>query len=54
MEYVNGDCIQFDSRVEIDEVQSALMVSLKGKDAQKYKDSVEKMLSLMDLMYMNW
>lgn len=48
------DKIQFSSRYEIDEVISALQIFLKEHPNAREKETVQKLINLLDVMYMEW
>lgn len=48
------DMIQFESRYEIDEVINVLEIFKKEHPNTKEKITVEKLIRLLDLMYMEW
>lgn len=49
------DCIQFESRREIDEVCGIIAEWQKAHGAKDDKaDTAEKLLKLLDVMYMEW
>lgn len=51
---INMDKVQFESRREVDEVACALQEWLdKNKQDSKAK-TVERMIDLLDAMYMSW
>lgn len=48
------DKIQFESRGEIDEVACALQEWLDKNKQDKKSKTVERMIDLLDAMYMSW
>lgn len=50
----NMDKIQFESRCEIDEIVDALDTYQKEHPKSRSKETVQKMLDLLNMMYMEW
>lgn len=48
------DKIQFESRHEIDTVMNALDTFLEEHPDEKEKETIKKLSSLLDVMYMEW
>lgn len=48
------DKIQFSSRYEIDEVINALQIFLKEHPNAREKETIQKLINLLDVMYMEW
>lgn len=51
MQYEHGDCIQFESRSEIEKV---IEVLLEWLDKNGHNDQIQRMVDLLDVMHMNW
>ena len=51
MQYINGDCIQFESRSEIEKVISVL---LEYMDEHGHDPQIQRLVDLLDVMHMNW
>lgn len=50
----NMDKIIFESRQEIDEVSDALDTFLKEHPEARGRESIQKLIGLLDVMYMEW
>ena len=50
----NMDCIKFEYRSEIDEIETALDCYLKDHPSADNKETVKEMIHLLDVMYMSW
>lgn len=48
------DCIQFESRWEIEEVISALEEWQKSHKSDNKADTVKRLIELLDVMHMEW
>ena len=49
-----GDCIKFEYRSEVDEVENALEIYLKEHPAESNKETVKRMIDLLEVMYLEW
>lgn len=50
----NMDTIQFENRYEIDEVVDALQTYIKEHPNNSNKDTINKLIDLLNVMYMEW
>ena len=48
------DCIQFESRMEIGEIITALEEWQKSHKADSKTETVEKLINLLDVMHIEW
>ena len=48
-----GDCLKFDYRIEVDEIQKALETYAKEHPADA-NETVKETINLLDVMYMEW
>lgn len=48
------DCIQFESRMEIGEIITALEEWQKSHKSDSKAKTVEKLINLLDVMHMEW
>lgn len=49
----NGDCLKFDYRIEVDEIQKALETFAKEHPADA-SETVKETINLLDAMYIAW
>lgn len=50
----NGDCLKFDYRIEVDEIQKALETYMNEHPAEENKETVEETIKLLNKIYMDW
>lgn len=48
------DCIQFEYRSEINEIEAALGTYLEDHPNERNKEAVKELISLLDAMYISW
>ena len=49
-----GDSIKFEYRSEVDEIENALEIYLKEHPAESNKETVKRMIDLLEIMYLEW
>ena len=49
-----GDSIKFEYRSEVDEVENALEIYLKEHPTESNKETVKRMIDLLEIMYLEW
>ena len=49
-----GDSIKFEYRSEVDEVENALEIYLKEHPTESNKETVKRMIDLLEVMYLEW
>ena len=49
----NGDCLQFNYRIEVDEIQKALETFAKEHPADA-SETVKETIDLLEIMYLEW
>lgn len=48
------DCIQFESRYEIEEIMQVIDKYVKQNPSEKKNKTLERLFDLLDIMHMEW